>query len=451
MRFYSFFLLCCCLLSSACAGGVAEQSPIAAVQPSSDESSVLAQSESPLVVQSDGLTATPTPEPVTHSEGGFVSSLDPQADYLVATISNDLPQNTLHILPDAEIWIRNRIALANVVPGEWIARVDGYGTMTVFADPATPFTDVTLHDPGPFEIAQVQAVDSQAQALQVSLEDGTTTTVEFPFCLRIFRQERATLADIEIGDWVQFNGILPDGPDSQVVEVDQFLTSGRSRVTEPVQTTLACTPSGDFAHCIDERLGIEFEHPTVWGTITSTFSESNYCGYSYNYDLWTRGIVASGVSGNFMEPHGGGAGTFGGFTYSNSPGPCRQYGASICEEVEPGVIFMVRVPEAQWVCNPSSGVFHQPEAIVAIDLPDNEIINGFGFISPFLSDSRQQEIEQLEIQPGGGLNCQGEGPQQFDALMQKLVEQINTGTLDEQTQTNLQAIRHLAESIRAIE
>ena len=449
MRFYSFFLLCCCLLSSACAGGVAEQSPIAAVQPPAAEPAVLAQSESPLITPEASATAMPVIEPVAYSEFGSIRTLEPRADYLLATIFNDRPQDILHILPDADIWIRNRIALEDVTVGEWAIGVDGYSTIVIFSDPSMPFIEENASNFNLLGISQIQAVDLEAKTLQVKLEDDTITTVQSDNCFRLFRQERATLADIEIDDWVQFNGILPDGPDSQIVKVDQMLTSGRQRLSEPVQTILACTEDGDYAHCVDEELGIKFERPTAWGTITSTLSESNYCGYAYGYAFSSADVAAGGRSQNFMEPRGGMVTDYGGDEGTNTYNPCSS--ASICEEVQPGVKFIVRVPEAQFICNPGPGVFQQPEAMVTIDIPTGETINGFIFIAPFLSQPWQQEIEQLEIQPGGGLNCQGEGPQQFDALMQKLVEQINTGTLDEETQANLQAIRHLAESIRAIE
>ena len=57
----------------------------------------------------------------------------------------------------------------------------------------------------------------------------------------------------------------------------------------------------------------------------------------------------------------------------------------ICEQVSPGVAFSIDFPVAQDICEPGPGLFGAPLVFVEISLPENPHINGFVFVSEFLS------------------------------------------------------------------
>lgn len=215
-----------------------------------------------------------------------------------------------------------------------------------------------------------------------------------------------------------------------------------------------CTVDGAWTKCNDDLLDITFSYPSEWGSIQARLHRGMSDGYGYNYqfgngdaDNLTATVVASGRSIDYSEPRGGTVADFYGFGDKSSQDICSK--KAICEVIQPGVIFYLSFVDAKFVCDFNQGVYFYPFASVAINLPQHNLINGFVFMSKFLSAHQEQQLFSiLEIdetkQPH---NCSEASRQFFDQAVNQLTEQIRTGAIDEETKHNLDILRQLATTL----
>jgi hypothetical protein len=225
----------------------------------------------------------------------------------------------------------------------------------------------------------------------------------------------------------------------------------------------ACVPGAEYTACHDDILAIDFEYPTAWGEFTSMlYPGSNVAGgsgfgYDYSFNPPSSPLTAGGRSRDFGQGGRGGMWVdFGGFEADQplaqaAKSVCRNYGAAVCTTIQTRVVFMISYPVADYVCATGPGIIDSPVGTIAIDLPDNPKINGFVFTSHILSDKRTHEL-LIILGVGGTMMyeaCNEAGlRQQFDAKLKEIKDAIEAGTVDSVTQTNIDRLLHLAQSIQ---
>jgi hypothetical protein len=226
-----------------------------------------------------------------------------------------------------------------------------------------------------------------------------------------------------------------------------------------------CEPAGDFARCTDPVLGLTFEQPAAWGTITATLRES-FAGtglaYQYQYVDMPGIIQAGGRSADFTEGRGAtltdfsGSGTLG-FGSASPEEWCERLAPTVCRMVQPNVLLEFQFPEAEYLCLlPDFYPLESPLAFVWVLLPDHAQINGFVFVSPFLSDQGNEDMmdRRQEILGWDSVSthtaCGAENQAEFDAEIAAYIAELESGQVDPATLANVAALRHLAESITGL-
>lgn len=227
---------------------------------------------------------------------------------------------------------------------------------------------------------------------------------------------------------------------------------------------LNCSSLGTFTKCVDDVLNIEFEYPTIWGEIEATLRTGGYTGYAYDYYFGgktiaeTEPLVAGGRSMDFSEGRGGMSTDFAG--YGNSGMQIKeicdlrlQVLFPICQKVIPGVAWMIRFPNAEYICNSAPGFYTTPVFRIEVDLPNNPKINGFVFEAPLFSEQFSNQVKN-ELYPILGLGsdmvptkCDETNQQAFDSQRNVFLERITNKTSDSETLRNLDELIHLATSI----
>ncbi len=231
----------------------------------------------------------------------------------------------------------------------------------------------------------------------------------------------------------------------------------------PFQTpenALTCHAGQEFTKCYDVVLGLEFEYPTEWGTLTGYLRQAKeqrddseewfVTGYAYEYRFDQTYIVeAGGRSREFSESRGGMLTDFSGFLHPDII--CRwphNRPNEICNEVKPNVFFVISLTNATEFCKEEYGRGIEAFAAVALEIPDNDLINGFIFGTNILGADIIEEIthdfpqrEQPEIV------CDDATRQAFDQRMEQIAEDIANMTVTGETLYNLELLNHLAESI----
>jgi hypothetical protein len=244
-------------------------------------------------------------------------------------------------------------------------------------------------------------------------------------------------------------------------------TPGPTVTSEPlIREKLDCSVLGDFTKCMDEVLGMEFEYPTAWGEIEAVLRPGGYSGYAYDYYYGgktiaeTEPLVAGGRSKDFSEGRGGVSTDFAGYGKSGlqykkeSCDPKWQDLFPICQQVAPHVAWLIRLPNANYICNSAPGFYTTPVFRIEVNFPNSEKINGFVFEAPFLSEQLSNEVES-SLYPLLGLDsnmmvykCSQADQSAFDAQLMLLVEKIKPKQVDTETQRRLDELLHLAASIR---
>lgn len=228
---------------------------------------------------------------------------------------------------------------------------------------------------------------------------------------------------------------------------------------------LTCSSLGTFTKCVDGILNIKFEYPTIWGEIEAELRTGGYTGYAYDYYFGektiaeTEPLVAGGRSIDFSEGRGGMSTDFAGY---GDAGLQIKEGCDaswqdlfpICQKIGTDVTWMIRFPNAKYICENSPGFYTTPVFRIEVNLPNNSTINGFVFEAPFLSEHFFNQVKN-DLYPLLGLGsdmaptkCGEVNQQAFDAQIISFIEKINANTTDDETQRTLDELIHLATSIR---
>jgi hypothetical protein len=229
------------------------------------------------------------------------------------------------------------------------------------------------------------------------------------------------------------------------------------------QTVLNCAAQNNRVRCYDETLQIEFERPPVWGEIEAVLREGGDAGYAYEYRFTSQTVasefplMAGGRSKDFTEGRGGIFTDFRdyGDNYS-SQNRCHDVQAyrPICEEIQTNVVLLMGFPDAHSICEMFPGGIFTPIIFIEINLPANATINGFVFVTHFLSDMEMnalvadmRDILGYDLATGDAAICGDADQEAFDRRMVELVQRIENGQIDDQTKENIAQLREMAESI----
>lgn len=229
------------------------------------------------------------------------------------------------------------------------------------------------------------------------------------------------------------------------------------------RTRLDCVHQDAFAKCRDDTLGIAFEYPVSWAAIEAVLRTSIFgTGYAYEYYFigthseHLHPINAGGRSKDFGEPREGTFTDFRGYgdeSYQDRCDDIKNY-VPICREIQPNVILTMHFPKAQFVCDPAPGSFRYPIAIIEINLPNNSLVNGFVFVSRFLSEQQTNNLNAdyhdilgLTAETMMPTNCAAINQAEFDSEIEALIENIRTGSTDEETNNNIQQLEYMASSV----
>ncbi len=227
---------------------------------------------------------------------------------------------------------------------------------------------------------------------------------------------------------------------------------------------LNCIKNETYTRCWDETLNIQFDHPISWGEI-ETWMLPGFSGYRYDYFFGgetTLGeaepLLAGGRSRNYKGRRGGMPTDFSGF--SSTDERCNEVKEQypICQVIKPDVVWMMRFPSAEDFCyriaeDVVNQTKWQPIVRIEVNLPNNPIIQGFMFESPFLSI---QLLEQLNadllslIGLGSATStrdCSASNMQSFGTHVQAYIEQVKAKDLDKTALQNMDELLHLANSI----
>ncbi len=204
--------------------------------------------------------------------------------------------------------------------------------------------------------------------------------------------------------------------------------------------------------CNDEILQLEFEYPSEWGVIQTTFREGWKSGYLYEYSFQNEdgnqigGIFAGGRSHDFSEGRGSFITDFKGFASDYTP--CQGTSAIICYEIKPGIIFEILASSGTAMCDPGPGHIGYPKAVVKINLPENEKINGFVFARKILSTDLRNDLGAIIGIKDHGIimptNCTDKSIEAYD---QKITEIADMISLDSQTTQNLNELFELVNTL----
>jgi hypothetical protein len=211
--------------------------------------------------------------------------------------------------------------------------------------------------------------------------------------------------------------------------------------------------------CEDEIIKYSFSLPEGWVLGITGILRPGETGVQYGYDL-SRAISArpnklqmGGVSWDFTDGREGLLTDFAGFETDSTTERCAQFqGALICEPITEEVIFMFLFPDAEGLCVDGQQFLGRPLALIAIDLPDNELINGFvlvgDYLSPALLENYEEDLADLLVTDNlAGEPCDAFRKSRFNVRMLELVAAVRNDILDEMTLDSVSEWRGVADSI----
>ena len=229
-----------------------------------------------------------------------------------------------------------------------------------------------------------------------------------------------------------------------------FRSDGR-----PVEGTLvaaapqvACTPQGEVIGCYDALLEMDFRYPAFMGQLLYTeLKKGGYAGYAYEYAFDVMGSAAGGRSRNFSEGRGYMYTDAKGFNGHSAEEICADRRAAMCQELGPGALLIVLLPQAEWLCSDAM-MFHAiPRSILVLDLPEHPLINGFAFTFQLLS--AQAEAAFRDEWYSDGKQCAPETKVELGSTIEQLRQDLEAGTAVAEIQQRYDAMIQIAESIQS--
>jgi hypothetical protein len=227
----------------------------------------------------------------------------------------------------------------------------------------------------------------------------------------------------------------------------------------PVESKPDCEAGPIYTSCQDVILSISFDYPSSWGELTAYQVDEPQDGINYFYRFSNSfpgseiDIQAGGVSQDYSADKDGILTSFSGFESASETEICDSEIFDHCRQIQPGVFFMIQMPDADGSCEPYPGITYRPLGIVRIDLPENPTIQGFTLAAPFLSPDAQNELDaELSLGPAGYVGCDEDASREaYDQRVEELLQGFLARRLDNTSTRNVEFLIYLGQSIRFIE
>lgn len=215
----------------------------------------------------------------------------------------------------------------------------------------------------------------------------------------------------------------------------------------PSAPLVTCRPQEEVIECYDDLLNMTFRYPAFMGRILFTqLRTGGYSGYAYEYAFDNRESGGGGRSRDFSEGRGPMYTDQNGFTDYATKDICSGWVAAMCEELGPGALRIVILPQAEWLCSDAMMFQRFPRGILVLDLPQHPLINGFSFTFPLLSDDATSAFENEWYK---GKECQPETKFALGKAMNQLKVDLQSGTASPEIQQRYDAMLALAASIQS--
>ena len=393
-------------------------------------------------------------------DGTTVEEMSWQGDVLITNAAPDMRSNRVKFTPETVLWQRDRVELTALQVGAEISvfGLDGGDMvdadyMVMLDEPTQDFVKEGVYTQAHVGIGKITAIIPTPDGWLITVvHNGDSWTIRTTPVTRLFHQHRVMLAALEPGSDLLYQGRLLQHGNAMLTEVTKAAVMYVPSQYQPEQFPLICTITNEIAHCRDEYLGIEFDHPASWGESIGTLGRSRYVGFSYEYRFENPGVIAGGRSHHFTEPRDGFFTDFGGTDGRPLTERCLAPDVMLCETIQPGVELTIRRSSGEALCRPGPGMIGRPTVFITVDLPDHTRINGLLFATGFLSTALTEELAPLEPQPypaqSAPINCDEDSLLRYEERMQRLAQQIRDNSLDAETQANLQTLRNMAASFR---
>lgn len=215
----------------------------------------------------------------------------------------------------------------------------------------------------------------------------------------------------------------------------------------PAAPQVVCTDAGDTIACYDELLALEFGYPAFLGPLRYTsLRQGGYSGYAYEYEFADPEVDAGGRSSDHSEGRGPMYTDQGGFGGRTAAEICAQWEAAFCVEPRPGAVLIGMLPKAERLCTDAMPYPDLPRGILALDLPQHPLIQGFAFSFPLLDAADAAEFRDDWY--SGEIKCTPENKAALAAYVEQLARDLPAGAGPVEMQARYDALAALAASVQ---
>jgi hypothetical protein len=193
---------------------------------------------------------------------------------------------------------------------------------------------------------------------------------------------------------------------------------------------------------------MNFSYPAFMGQLLYTMlRKGGYAGYAYEYAFEDSESDAGGRSSDFSEGRGPMFTDHGGFGGRAAADICAGWVAAMCQELGPGALLIVILPQAEWLCSDAMMFMDIPRGILVLDLPQHPLINGFSFSFPILS--AEAEATFRDTWYSDEKVCDPETKVELGAYVEQLRQDLEAGTAATEIQQRYDAMIQIAETIQS--
>lgn len=216
----------------------------------------------------------------------------------------------------------------------------------------------------------------------------------------------------------------------------------------PATPLVICEPQEESFACYDELLDMTFSYPDFMGPIDHTMlRQGGQGGFGYEYMFVDWENYAGGRSRDFAEGRGPRYTDQEGFNGRSAADICAEWVAAGCVELGPGAVLIIMLPQADWLCSDAMMFTPVPHIILALDLPQHPLINGFGFSFSLLSKEGATAFQEEWY--SGDKQCAPETKTALGTAMAQLSSDLQAGSATPEIQTRYDAMIRIAESIQS--
>jgi hypothetical protein len=135
-----------------------------------------------------------------------------------------------------------------------------------------------------------------------------------------------------------------------------------------------------------------------------------------------------------------------GFNGRTAADICSNWSAKDCVEVRPSAVLVIMLPQAEWLCGDAMMFTEIPSVLLALDLPEHPLINGFGFYFLLLSP---EEVEAFRDEWYGERQCEPGTKEELAVVVEQLRQDLAAGRAAPQIQARYDAMLAIAASIQS--